>query len=119
MALSINILIAYILSSVFCVPFAFLIIATMITYFIYVFLLSRMGRKMLKLNISTMVVIKEIYPVRLVLPYFLSLAFIFLSLSSFWFIIPVLLFIILNFKVLQNLKIFATTIILNPKFIDI
>lgn len=119
MALSINILIAYILSSVFCVPFAFLIIATMITYFIYVFLLSRMGRKMLKLNISTMVVIKEIYPVRLVLPYFLSLAFIFLALSSFWFIIPVLLFIILNFKVLQNLKIFATTIILNPKFIDI
>ncbi|MDD4672226.1 MAG: hypothetical protein PHI03_04770 [Bacteroidales bacterium] len=119
LSLIINIIIAFVLSAVFHVPFSFVITATMVSYFIYVFILGRMGRKLVNLNLSTFEVLKDIYPIKLILPYILNICFIFLSINEWFFIIPVVLFIALNYKTLVQIKNIAKTIVIKPEFIDI
>lgn len=118
-ALIINIIIALVLIKIFNVPFSLVILATMISYFLYVFMLGYKGRRMLKLNTSIVAVIKDLYPTRLLAPYLLSLSFILFSVSDYYFIVSLILFLILNFKVLLKLKDIVRTIILKPNFINI
>ena len=119
LALVANVIFALILIEIFHVPFTLVILATMLSYFIYVFMQGLMGRKMLKLNTSIIAVIKDIYPLRLLAPYLLSLVFIFFSVPDMYFIFSLILFLTLNFKVLLKLKDILRTIILKPNFINI
>ena len=118
-ALLINITVALVLIKLIHVPFTLVVISTMVSYFIYVFMLGRMGRKMLKLNTSFISIAKDIYPIRLLVPYILSLGFIFFSVPNKYFILPLILFLIINFRVLSKLKTIFKTVILNPNFINI
>ena len=119
LALIINIIIAFILIKVFHVPFTLVIIATMLSYFIYVFMLGLMGRSMLQLDTSFLAVIKDIYPLRLLAPYLLSLGLILFSAPDHYFILSLILFMMINFKVLLKLKSIVKSIIHNPNFINI
>ncbi len=118
-SLIINIFIAYVLSAVFHVSFAYIIMATMITYFIYVYMLGRAGRDILNLNTNLASVIKDVYPLKLILPFVLSLIFAFLSLSNIFLLLPVILFVLLNYKTILGLKPLVKTMLLNSKVIDI
>lgn len=118
-ALIINVLGALALIKLFNVPFTLVVLATMLSYFVYVFMLGKMGRQMLELETSFVAVIKDIYPLRLLIPYVLSLVFILFSVPDYYFIISLVLFVIINFRVLLNLKSIVKTIILNPNFINI
>lgn len=118
-ALVINLIAALILIKVFEVPFTLVVLATMLSYFFYVFMVGRMGRKMLDLDTSFTKVIKDIYPLRLLIPYVFSLVLILFSAPDNYFIISLTLFFILNFKVLLNLKSVVKSIIVNPDFINI
>lgn len=118
-ALIINIIIAFLLVKILHVPFTLVIIATMVSYFIYVYMLGLLGRKMLKLNTSVVAVIKDIYPIRLLLPYIFSLGLVLFSVPNQYFSLSLLLFLMLNFKVLLKLKDIVKSIILNPNFINI
>lgn len=101
------------------VPFTLVILATMLSYFVYVFMLGNLGRKMLHLNNSIVAIIKDIYPLRLLIPYVLSLLFILFSLPNIYFMVPLVLFVILNLKVLMNLKGLVKSILVNPNLINI
>ncbi len=118
-ALIINVIIAFLLIKLLNVPFTHVIIATMVSYFIYVFMLGLLGRKMLKLNISVAAVIKDIYPIRLLVPYIFSLGLVLFSAPNYFFSLSLILFLTLNFKVLLKLKDIVNAIILNPNFINI
>lgn len=117
--LVINVTVAFVLIKVLHVPFTFVILATMISYFIYVFILGFMGRKMLKLDTSIITVFKDIYPIRLLLPYVLSLILVVFSVSDSYFTLSLILFLFLNFKVILKLKGVIRSIIVNPNFINI
>ncbi|WP_179021403.1 lipopolysaccharide biosynthesis protein [Winogradskyella forsetii] len=119
LALAINVIVAFILIKFFEVPFTLVIISTMVSYFIYVFILGFMGRKMLKLNTSFLAVLNDIYPLRLLLPYVLSLVFVLFVVPNYFFIGPLVLFLIFNFKVILKLKTIVKAIISNPNFINI
>ncbi|MDB4293008.1 oligosaccharide flippase family protein [Maribacter sp.] len=119
LALIINIITAFVLIRVFHVPFAMVIIATMISYFIYVFMLGVMGRKMLGLPTSLVSVVKDIYPLRLLIPYVTTLGLLFFSVPEYYYILSLILFVVLNFKVLSKLKTLMKSIISNPNFINI
>ena len=119
LALIINIISAFILIEVFHVPFTQVIIATLFTYIMYVFLMGWMGRVTLKLKASFLDILKDIYPMRLFIPYLLSLCLIIFDASSSYFILPLVVFLILNFKVLLETKNVLKTIITNPNFINI
>jgi hypothetical protein len=117
--LVINVTVALVLIKVLHVPFTFVILATMISYFIYVFILGFMGRKMLKLDTSIITVFKDIYPIRLLLPYVLSLILVVFSVPDSYFTLSLILFLFLNFKVILKLKGVIRSIIVNPNFINI
>lgn len=118
-ALVINVICALILIKVFKIPFTLVILATMISYFIYVLMLGYLGRKMLQLKTSGIAILNDIYPLRLLIPYVLSFCFIIFSVSNVYYVLPLLVFLILNFKVLLRIKYIIKSIILNPNFINI
>ena len=118
-SLIINVITAFILIKVFFVPFTFVIMATMFSYLIYVFMLGYMGRKTLELDVSILSIIKDIYPLRLFVPYLLSLSLILFSAPDNYFAFSLILFLMINFRVLLKLKSIVKSIILNPNFINI
>jgi len=118
-ALVINVIVAFVLINVFEVPFTLVVLAIMLSYFFYVFMLGRTGRKMLDLDTSFTAVLKDIYPIRLLIPYILSLVLILFSVPDSYFVIPLVLFLIINMKVLLSLKSVIKSIIVNPNFINI
>ncbi len=119
LALVINVTVALVLIKLIHVPFTLAVVSIMTSYFIYVLILGFMGRKMLELDTSIKSVLNDIYPMRLLVPYALSLSFIFFSLPEAYFTLPIILFLFLNFKVLLKLKNIIKSIILNPNFINI
>lgn len=118
-ALIINLIGALVLIKVFNVPFTLVVLATMFSYFTYVFMVGKMGRKMLQLNNSFIAVVKDIYPLRLLIPYALSLVLILFSVPDNYLVLSLILFLIFNFRVLLNLKSIVKSVILNPNFINI
>tara|TARA_R110002126_G_scaffold181187_2_gene329921 strand:- start:8973 stop:10436 length:1464 start_codon:yes stop_codon:yes gene_type:complete len=118
-ALMINVFLAFILIKLLQVPFTLVIMSTMVSYFIYVFIIVYLGRKMLNLKTSIKNVLKDIYPLRLFIPYFLSLCFVLFSFSYMYFVIPLLLFLIFNFRVLLSLEKIIKSIVSNPNVINI
>lgn len=100
-ALLFNIMFAFLLTKIFHVPFTYVILATMVTYFGYVFLLGCIGREKLKLKTDVLSVLNDIYPIRLFMPYLLSLGFIIFSAPNIFFGLPFILFVLLNNKILN------------------
>ena len=118
-ALIINVISAYIVVEIFQVRFAYVIIATMVTYFIYVFFLGYLGRKKLDLNSSFLSVFNDLYPVSLLIPFIVSWVLIITSVPNLYFIIPISLFIIMNWKDFFKIKEMINKVFLNPDFINI
>jgi O-antigen/teichoic acid export membrane protein len=118
-ALILNTLCALILINCFHLKFNFVILSTMISYFVYVYLLAQQGRKELKLDISLNSVIYDIYPARIFIPFLFSTILVIYSISDSLFILPIILFVILNYKSINNIKAIATQIITNKHFINI
>jgi O-antigen/teichoic acid export membrane protein len=118
-SLIINVVFAFILIKFFKVPFTLVILATMTSYFIYVLAQGHMGRKMLSLNTTLKSAWNDVYPLRLFVPHILSLCFVLFSAPNYYFIFSLLLFLMLNYKVLFNLKTLVKSIIVNPNFINI
>ncbi len=118
-ALIVNVLSAFIIIEIFQVRFVYVIIATMLTYFIYVYFLGYLGRKKLDLNSSFLSVFNDLFPVSLLIPYIISWILIITSVPNSYFTIPLLLFIIMNWKDFFKIKEIINKIILNPAFINI
>lgn len=118
-ALSINISISLILIKFVHLSFDNVIFATMITYFVYVFFLGKLGRNKLCLSSSIKLVLKDIFPMRLLIPYLLSLILIFIDSYAYYFIFPFLFFVILNLRSISKIKLSIDKIISNPNFINI
>lgn len=114
-----NILVVYLLIVVIQVTFSKVIIATMLSYIFYVFYLTSIGRKFLKQKACFIAVFKDIYPLKLTLPYLLSLGLVFITAPGYLFIFPLLLFLVLNFHDLFQIKKTILSVITNPKVIDI
>jgi O-antigen/teichoic acid export membrane protein len=118
-ALCINILIATILVIFLKVPYTLVILSTLFTYFVYVFTLGLYGRKELNLSVSFVSIVKDVYPLSMFIPFLTSLCFIIFSVPDIYFVIPILLFFILNRKRLYHIKDVIKKVIVDPNFINI
>jgi len=118
-ALLLNIILSYFLTAVIDINFAFAIISTAISYLVLIFLITRDGRKLLGLSVSITDLIKSTFPIRLLIPYIISFVFIMSGANSYYFLIPFVSFIILNFRGLLNLKKSFNEIMTNKKIINI
>ncbi|MCF8360351.1 MAG: hypothetical protein K9H26_16485 [Prolixibacteraceae bacterium] len=119
MALTLNVISVWLLIKVLQVNFAFVILGTMLANFIYIFLLTYMGRKKLQLKTDTITIFKDVYSIRLFIPYFLSLFLIVFQTKNIYFSIPLFLFIFLNRKILPKTKQLLKALIINSKVINI
>jgi O-antigen/teichoic acid export membrane protein len=119
LALGINIFVAFILVIFLKVPYSLVIISTMITYLIYVFLLGFFGRKRLSLETKLLYVLKDVYPIRLFIPYVLSICLLIIAASNGYYIIPLVIFLLLNYKAILNAYGFVKKIIVSPNMIEI
>ena len=117
--LLINIVFAYLLIEFLVVPFSMVIASTTVSYFIQVYFICSKGRGMMNLKTSFPNVFKDMFPIRLFLPYIFSLVLILISADSFYFVIPVALFLILNIRILLKIKEIVKSVISNPQFINI
>lgn len=118
-ALLFNILISIILVFVIKVSFSFVILSTLLTYLGYVFISGVYGRKQLNLSSGFMATLKDIYPFRMMFPFILSLAFVLLSLAEYYYIIPFVIYTLLNFKDILKMKKVAYKMFTSPNFINI
>lgn len=118
-ALVLNIVFAFILIKLFQVPFTSVILATMMSYFVYVYAQGHMGRSMLGFSTTIKSVWNDVYPLRLFVPHVLSLCLVLFSAPNYCFVLSLVLFLMLNFKVLLKLKTLVKSIIVNPNFINI
>lgn len=118
-ALLLNILLCYILVYLAEVPFSMVILATLATYFVYVFSIAAMGRRSLMLGNGFFAVLKDVFPLRMMLPFVLSLLFIVFRTPNVFFIAPFVVYLLLNFKEFLIVKNIAVKIIKNPNFINV
>ena len=114
-----NIMLLFVFVKIFKVSYSFVILSTLISYIIYVFLIGFMARKHLGLSTAYKDIFVEIYPFRLIFPYVISLLITLLNLHNLFFAIPIFIFILLNGKQLFNLKNDIKNILFNPSIIDI
>lgn len=119
-SLIINVLVSLILIKILNVTFEYVVFATMISYLIFLYLMVKKCRKILNLApISEISILKEIFPVRLFIPFITSIVFSILNISEIFFVIPLFLFVFLNIQYIMNLKATFSKILHNPNVVDI
>lgn len=117
--LVLNLVLCFIMIKVFNVPYYLLSLGTMITYVVYVFLVGKNGIKLLNLDSDFKTVIKDIYPARIMIPYFISLLVFFTYNKGIYLCIPILVFLILNYKTILGFKKIIKLILFKPEIINI
>lgn len=119
MAFSLNLILCYVLIDIVNVKFDYVILGTLLTYFVYVYFLSKKARKLLGINYDFRSVFNDVFSYRIMLPFVLSLLFIFVKLSNVYFIAPLILFLSLNRKQFIKVKEIFFKLINNPNIINI
>jgi O-antigen/teichoic acid export membrane protein len=119
LSLAFNVILSYLIINVFDVGFSYVIISTLVTYLIYTFFVGKLGQKLLKLNYTFCTSLKDIYPIKIILPFIISLIFIICSIPDFSFLIPLLLSIFLNYEEILKIKKLIINIIVNPQFVNL
>lgn len=117
--LILNISLCYILIKWGEVDYEYLILATLVTYLIYIIFLNIFGRLTLDLNLKSVDVLKDTFPLSLLIPFATSLLMVLLKLDFYYYMIPLFIFLGLNLKTLEEIKSTIKKLIVNPRFFEI
>ncbi len=119
-ALLFNIFLNVIFIVNFIVPIEFSMLATMFVFLIYVFVLAKLGRKTIDQNSSFLSTLYSAFNIRWVFPFLLSIVItIAIDKVTLWYILPLGLFIVLNYKGLMEVYSTIKKIVVNPNVIDL
>ena len=119
-ALALNILLSYVFVKYLNFSYEFVMLSTMITYFIYIFHITKYGRKLISLNTNFISIFLDVFPIKWMLPFGMSIiiTFYFYDLK-FLYISPIIFFILFNFKGLIKTYEIVKKIMFYPNVIDI
>ena len=117
-ALILNCIIGITLVKVFHVGYSFVIIATLITYFVYSFSVMASGEKLLNRQ-GRHGFIHDYFPVRLAVPYFSALIISICQLNGWYMLIPLATFIVFNLKTIGHIKDTALKLLFKPDVINL
>ncbi len=118
-ALILNILLNYILSNIYKVQFSYLILSTLIAYFIYVIALTFFGRKSLQLGVSFRDVNNDVNSSKILIPYLVSFICIVAKVHVIFFLVPLILIIFLNRNTLKDIVKSGVNLLKNPNTLNI
>ena len=99
------------------VEFHYVVISTMITYFVYSIACMFVGERIIG-EFSLMKALKNTFPVRLFLPFSIALVFSILKLNELLFL-SLVIYVILNISTLKSLLDFVKKLVTNPNISNI
>lgn len=119
-ALLLNVLLCWFCVSIIKVSYEYVMLATIVVYFIYTFSIVKYGRGLLMKNDTTINTLKSFLSIKWLLPFILSLVITLFNKDNEWlYILPMIIFAILNYKGFINVFKLAKSILYNPNVIDI
>lgn len=118
-ALIINLIMLYVLTSFLKVDFGYAILATMTSNLFFVFGIGYLGNLNLGIPFKISYILEDVFPVKLLIPYLFSLILAIIDANYILFSIPLLVLLFLNYKVFIKIKNFIKKILLNPNIINI
>lgn len=116
-ALIINCFLGFLLVCVFKVGFSLVILATMITYLLFSFIITVVGKKTLG-HYNICFVFKEFLPYELLIPYLVAVIVSIISLKYLMFL-PVIIYLIFNWKNIFFIKQTLLKVLRNPNVANI
>lgn len=117
--LGINVLISLSLILVIKVDYQTVIIATTISYFLYSASISYFGNKLLEISSSFIRSAFTILPLKMIIPFLTSLLFTLFKLPNLCFAVPLVVFILLNYRQFLDIKKNIQDLVRNPKLTEI
>lgn len=117
--LILNILLALVIALVLKWSYEYVILATLVAYFVYNIILTLFSNGLMTIRNSFKTVFADNFPLSLFVPYCLCLLFVVTDQSHYAYWGVLLLFIVLNFKKIKNLAGIVQRILKDPKIINI
>lgn len=117
-SLIVNIILGLGLAKILNVEYSYITIAILVAYMISSFLMAYEGDTILRREKSVSYTLKHFFPIRMFIPYMIALI-ISCTQIEYLIFIPLLVFIMLNYKDLQFLKNIALKLIKEPEVIDV
>jgi O-antigen/teichoic acid export membrane protein len=116
--LLVNVIMALFMVKVLHVSSIYVILATLLSYFLYAWLSVYCGKKELLSEIGFRVVLKEVFPVGILFPFIGAVVVTIINCSYLMFI-PLFVFLLINRKEIREIFISFKRILNNPKVVDI
>ena len=117
-SLILNVVLAFVLIKIFHVGYEYVILATLVTYFLYAYLTVYSGKRMLQQSINFFSVMKECFPTGVLVP-FLGAIVVTMINVDYLMGVPFLLFLIIDRKEVEEIYLSFKRILFNPNVIDI
>jgi O-antigen/teichoic acid export membrane protein len=116
--LLVNVGLAYLLVRL-NVGYEFIILSTTVSMFGFSFYVSKIGLNILEKNKTFTKTLAEVFPLEILLPYILSIILLTIRASNFFYLLPCILFVVMNLKNLKSSVQVVKSIIENPQIINI
>lgn len=117
-ALILNCLLGFVLVKVCQVGYSYVILATLATYFVYSFCVIVLGEKLLNSKDNRRI-LTEYFPFRLAIPFFCALCISLFQLPGLYYVVPLVLFLLVNVKMFTNIKETLKTLLFKPEIINL
>jgi Membrane protein involved in the export of O-antigen and teichoic acid len=117
-SLSINIILILCFVYIFHIEYTYVIIATMVSYFVYSILCTLKGEELLTGKSSIIAAFKKCFPKKLLIPYITALVVV-ISNVHYLIALPFFVYIALNINTIKAIVNTVKRIVLSPSIIDI
>lgn len=117
--LILNIALALCIALVFKWSYEYVVLATLVAYFVYNILLTIPSNGLMNIKNSFKTIFVDNFPLSLFIPFGLCLLFVVTDQPHYVYWIVFLLFLVLNFKKIKNLAAIVQRILKDPKIINI
>ncbi len=118
-SLMINLFMLYILTVLLKVNFGFAILATMTSNIFFVFGIGYLGNLNLGVSFKISSILEDVFPIKLLIPYMISLLLAIIDVNYILFSVPLLLVLFLNYTTFVKIKKFIDKIVSNSNIINI
>lgn len=117
-ALAANIIFAIVMVKLFHCTFAFVMVATLISYWLFSFLCVFYGLRKMGEKFTILTVLNESMPIRLLVPY--ASTSLFFLVPQIWVLpIPLILFFVFNISIIKELYNTFCHLLINPNMLDV
>ena len=118
LSLFLNLILGILLASCRCLPYYCVVFSVMCSYFLFALLCGFFANKYLGRKCTIINLIKELFPISLMIPYCSVIFITFYSVPQLSFV-PLLLFVLFNVSSLREIVHTFKNILINPNFINI